>query len=80
MKVFLASASVLFAILAIYFIYSAQVMAVTVPGMEGEVANFQLLQVQANGFVVGVGLAIVASVCGIGAAIVAAIEARHPSD
>ena len=79
--VLLAFLSAVTALLAVYFIYSAQQMIVTVPNLDGgEVANLQLLQVQANGFVVGIGLAVVSAVCGIGSAIVAAIEAKRPSD
>lgn len=70
----LAIGSFIFALVAGWFLYIGFVADVSVPTDSGDVANLQLMHVQATNIAVGIGAALVSAVLAVGSAIVAAIH------
>lgn len=74
----LAFGSVIFALIAGWFVY-AGVSAETTIVYDGQtIANAQLMHIQATNIAVGIGSAIVSAILAIGAAIVGAIRSSRP--
>lgn len=69
----LAFGSVIFAMVAGWFLYAGWTLEVAVTTEAGEVANLQLMHIQAVNFAIGIGAAIVSAILAVGSAIVAAI-------
>lgn len=70
----LVAASVLFWLAAAYFLYSGFTTPTLVETEAGEVANLQMLQIQALNFWLGIGSAVIAALFAVGAAIVGALN------
>ena len=70
----LALSSVLFAFAAAYFLYSGFTTPTVVETEAGEMANFQLLQIQALNFWLGIGSAIISALLAVGSSIVGALS------
>ena len=74
----LALGSFLFALVAGWFLYAGLSAGVTVATEAGEIANLQLMHVQATNIAIGIGASVVSAILAVGAAIVSAIG-RDPS-
>lgn len=70
----LAVISTIFMLVAAWFLYAGFSMEVVVTTEAGEIANLQLMHMQATDIAIGLGAAVVSSVLAIGSAIVAAIR------
>lgn len=73
----LAVGSALFAIVAGWFLYVGLSMNVVVATDAGEVANLQLMHIQASNTSIGIGAAIVSAVLATGSAIVTALRKSY---
>lgn len=69
----LAAGSVIFGLIAGWFFYVGLSADVSVMTDAGEVANLQMMHMQATNIAIGIGAAIVAAVLAVGSAIVGAI-------
>jgi hypothetical protein len=65
--------SFIFTAVAAWFIYVGVSADVTVATEAGEMANLQLMHIQATNIAIGIGSAVVAAILAVGAAIVGAI-------
>lgn len=74
MQTVLEVIATIFAIIAAWFIYVGVSAGVTVTTEAGEVANLQLMHVQATNIQIGIGAAIVSAILLIGSAIIGAIR------
>lgn len=73
----LSGGAVLAGIGAAYFVFSGYALDTTISTAAGDMANLQLMHVQSINFAAGIGLAIIAALLFVGAAIV---EALRPDD
>jgi hypothetical protein len=73
----LAFGSLIFALVAGWFIYAGLSVDVTIATEVGLVTNAQLMHVQATNIVIGIGSAVVSAILAVGSAIVAAIRRAY---